>query len=89
MDPSRDLKINQNIDFGSTAAAFTGGQGDYTVEFEPAATLLEQQEAGYAVASLGVDFRVCTLHLPPRQVRLYGGTSGNYPGLYRRLFKKG
>lgn len=55
MDPSRDLKINQSIDFGSTAAAFTGGQGDYTVEFEPAATLLEQQEAGYVVASLGVD----------------------------------
>lgn len=33
IDPATDLDINQSIDFGSTAAAFTGGQGDYTVEF--------------------------------------------------------
>lgn len=55
MDPMKDLDINQSIDFGSTAAAFTSGQGAYTVEFEPAATLLEQQGAGFVVASLGVD----------------------------------
>lgn len=39
----------------STAAAFSGGQGDYTVEFEPSATALEQEGSGYVVASLGVD----------------------------------
>lgn len=33
IDPQKDLIINQNIDFGSTAAAFSGGQGDFTVEF--------------------------------------------------------
>lgn len=55
IDPAADLSINQNIDFGSTAAAFKGGQGDYTVEFEPSATALELEEAGYVVASLGVD----------------------------------
>ena len=55
IDPSKDLPINQSIDFGSTAAAFSGGQGDFTIEFEPAATTLEQQNAGYVVASLGVD----------------------------------
>lgn len=55
IDPSKDLTINQSIDFGSTAAAFSGGQGDFTIEFEPAATTLEQQNAGYVVASLGVD----------------------------------
>ena len=55
IDPSKDLTINQGIDFGSTAAAFSGGQGDFTIEFEPAATTLEQQNAGYVVASLGVD----------------------------------
>lgn len=55
IDPAADLEINQSIDFGSTAAAFTSGQGDFTVEFEPAATQLEQQGAGYVVASLGVD----------------------------------
>lgn len=54
IDPST-LNINQNIDFGSTAAAFSGGQGDFTVEFEPSATLLEQEGKGYVVASLGVE----------------------------------
>ena len=53
IDPARDLTIDQSIDFGSTAAAFSGGQGDYTVEFEPAATSLEQETAGDGVASLG------------------------------------
>ena len=32
IDPAVDLNIDQSIDFGSTAAAFSGGQGDYTVE---------------------------------------------------------
>ena len=54
IDPS-EVNIDQSIDFGSTGAAFTGGQGEYTVEFEPGATLLEQEKAGYVVASLGVD----------------------------------
>ncbi len=55
IDPDKDLEINQNIDFGSTAAAFSEGQGDYTVEFEPHATSLEEAEKGYVVASLGED----------------------------------
>lgn len=55
IDPQKDLSINQSIDFGSTAAAFSGGQADYTIEFEPSATALETENAGYVVASLGVD----------------------------------
>ena len=55
IDPSTDLTIDQNIDFGATAAAFSGGQGDYTVEFEPSATALETEGTGYVVASLGVE----------------------------------
>lgn len=55
IDPRKDLTINQSIDFGSTAAAFSGGQGDFTVEFEPAATALEESKEGYVVTSLGVD----------------------------------
>ena len=55
IDPSTDLSINQSIDFGSTAAAFSGGQGDFTVEFEPHATALEIEGNGYVVASLGED----------------------------------
>ena len=31
IDPKNDLAIDQSIDFGSTAAAFSGGQGDFTV----------------------------------------------------------
>lgn len=55
IDPEKDLEINQNIDFGSTAAAFAEGSGDFTVEFEPGATSLESEGAGYVVASLGED----------------------------------
>ena len=55
IDPATDLKINQNIDFGSTAAAFSEGQGDFTVEFEPGATTLESEGKGYVAASLGED----------------------------------
>ncbi len=53
IDPATDLTIDQSIDFGSTAAAFSGGQGDFTVEFEPHATALESEGKGYVVASLG------------------------------------
>lgn len=31
IDPKADVSIDQSIDFGSTAAAFSGGQGDFTV----------------------------------------------------------
>ena len=56
IDPASDLEIDQSIDFGSTAAAFTGDMSaDFTVEFEPSATLLEQQGEGHVIASLGVE----------------------------------
>ena len=55
IDPETDLEINQNIDFGSTAAAFTDSEADFTVEFEPHATALEAEGKGYVVASLGED----------------------------------
>lgn len=56
IDPAADLEIDQSIDFGSTAAAFTGdASAAFTVEFEPSATALEKEGAGYVVASLGVD----------------------------------
>lgn len=55
IDPKKDLTIIQNIDFGLTSQAFAAGQGDYTIEFEPAATGLELEGAGKVVASLGVE----------------------------------
>ena len=55
IDPATEVNIDQSIDFGSTAAAFSGGNADFTVEFEPHATALEQKGDGYVVASLGED----------------------------------
>ncbi len=55
INPQTDLNIDQSIDFGSTAAAFSGGDADFTVEFEPHATALETKGDGYVVASLGKD----------------------------------
>ncbi len=55
IDPKTDLSIDQSISFGLTAAAFTNNSADYTVEFEPFATALEQEGNGYVVASLGKD----------------------------------
>lgn len=55
IDPVKDLTIVQNINFGLTAGAFSSGQGDYSVEFEPFATSLETEGKGYVIASLGVD----------------------------------
>lgn len=55
IDPKTDLTIDQSINFGLTAAAFTSNDADYTVEFEPFATGLEKEGNGYVIASLGVD----------------------------------
>lgn len=55
LNPAMDVSIDQSIDFGSTAAAFSGGNADFTVEFEPHATALEEKGDGYVVASLGED----------------------------------
>lgn len=55
IDPAADLTIDQSINFGLTAAAFTSNHADYTVEFEPFATGLEKEGSGHVIASLGVD----------------------------------
>lgn len=55
LNPKKDVKLIQNIDFANTSGAFSGGSGDFTVEFEPNATLLEKQGAGYVAASLGIE----------------------------------
>ena len=55
LDPKTDVNLVQNIDFANTSGAFVGGTGEYTVEFEPSATLIEEQGAGYVVASVGTE----------------------------------
>ena len=70
IDPKKDLTIDKSIDFGSTAAAFSGGNGDFSVEFEPGATNLEKEGSGYVVASLGVDSGLCSVYLLLRKEKL-------------------
>lgn len=55
LNPKTDLTIDQSINFGLTAAAFTSNDADYTVEFEPFATTLEKEGSGWVVASLGTE----------------------------------
>ncbi len=60
IDPHKDLKLIQNIDFANIASAFASGTGDFVQLFEPTATVFEQQGKGYVVASFGVE----SGHLP-------------------------
>lgn len=53
IEPFVDVEIITNIQFSATAGAFVGGTGDYTAEFEPTASTLENQNNGAVVASLG------------------------------------
>ncbi|MDR1559838.1 MAG: ABC transporter substrate-binding protein [Clostridiales bacterium] len=58
VEPGIDVEIVTNLDFTTTAGAFVGGSGDYTVEFEPSATAIENEGRGYVVASLGAEAQV-------------------------------
>jgi len=53
LTPGTDMEIINNLSFTSTSGAFVADVGDYTVEFEPVATTLEEQGNGYIAASLG------------------------------------
>jgi NitT/TauT family transport system substrate-binding protein len=55
IDPYKDIDMITNIDFGITSQSFMAGTGDYTIEFEPAASGIELEGKGTVVASLGVD----------------------------------
>ena len=63
LNPATDMNINQSIDFGSTAAAFSGGQGDFTVEFEPSATALEKEGGWLRGGIPGGGFRLRSVHI--------------------------
>lgn len=53
LTPGKDVNIITNIQFTATAGAFKGGTGDYVALFEPTASMLEKEKAGYVVASIG------------------------------------
>jgi len=51
--PGKDVEVLTHIQFALMGGAFTGGEGDYVTLFEPVATTLELESAGYVVASIG------------------------------------
>lgn len=53
IDPAKDVELITNLAFTATAGAFKGGTGDYVALFEPTASMLEQENAGKIVASIG------------------------------------
>jgi NitT/TauT family transport system substrate-binding protein len=53
IDPHKDLKLIQNIDFANIANAFASGTGDYVQLFEPTASIFEKEGKGFIVASFG------------------------------------
>ena len=53
--PGKDVEVITNLQFTATAGAFKGGTGDYVALFEPTASILEKENAGSIVASIGKD----------------------------------
>lgn len=53
IDPAKDTKLDNSIQFALMAGAFTSGTGDYVTLFEPTASSLEAEGKGYIVASIG------------------------------------
>jgi len=53
IDPKTDVILDDSISFDLMAGAFTGGNADFVALFEPTATMVEQQNKGYIVASVG------------------------------------
>lgn len=53
LDPAKDVTLDNSIQFALMAGAFTSGTGDYVTLFEPTASALEAEGAGYIVASVG------------------------------------
>jgi NitT/TauT family transport system substrate-binding protein len=55
IDPQKDLKLIQNVDFANIPSAFSSGTGDYVQLFEPQASMIEKEGKGYVLASFGVE----------------------------------
>ena len=50
-----EVNVRTDVQFGVMAGSFAAGEADYTTAFEPTATQLEKEGAGYIVASVGED----------------------------------
>lgn len=52
-DPEAEVNVRTDVQFAALAPSFISGQGDYVVLFEPTGTMLERNNQGYVLASLG------------------------------------
>lgn len=53
IDVVNDLNLDTSISFDAMNSSFVGGTADYVTSFEPAASGLEKEGAGYIVAAVG------------------------------------
>lgn len=53
IDPEKDVTLDDSIKFDLMAGAFASGNADYVTLFEPTASLTQNEEKGYIVASVG------------------------------------
>lgn len=53
INPETDLTLDDSIKFDLMAGAFASGDAEYVTLFEPTASLTQNQEKGYIVASVG------------------------------------
>ena len=53
IEPQKDVILDDSIKFDLMAGAFASGNADYVTLFEPTASMTEQEEKGYVVASVG------------------------------------
>ena len=53
INPETDVNLDDSIKFDLMAGAFTGGEAEFVTLFEPTASMTEDAEKGYVVASVG------------------------------------
>ena len=53
LDPEKDLILDDSIQFSLMAGAFSGSDAEYVTLFEPTASMIEEEQKGYILASVG------------------------------------
>ncbi len=53
IDPKNDLILDDSIQFSLMAGAFSGSDAEYVTLFEPTASMIELENKGYILASIG------------------------------------
>ncbi len=53
LDPEKDLVLDDSIQFSLMAGAFSGSNAEYVTLFEPTASMIEAEEKGYILTSVG------------------------------------